>query len=106
MISKQNISLVAAGALAVSLLAAPSVFAQQSAAPADRLSVGEIDSRLSAQGFRVLEVEWDDGKYEVVAFNAQNQCRELDVHARTGAVLRDRADDDCYDDNRRRGELR
>lgn len=103
MISKRSLSLVAAGALAASMLAAPAVFAQQSP---DRLSVGEIDQRLSNEGFRVLEVEWDDDKYEVVAFNAQNQCRELDVHPRTGAVLRDRADDDCYDDERRRGERR
>ncbi|HRE45907.1 MAG TPA: PepSY domain-containing protein [Terricaulis sp.] len=106
MISKQNILFVAAGALAASMLAAPAVFAQQSAAPADRLSITQVDQRLSAQGFRVLEVEWDDDKFEVVAFNAQNQCRELDVHARTGAVLRDRADDDCYDDDRRRGDRR
>ncbi len=93
----------AAAALACAMLAAtfapaPAAFAQQGAQ--QRLSIAEVDRRLSAQGFRVYEVEWDDGKYEVTALNSQNQCRELDVNALTGEVMRDRADDDCYDDDR------
>lgn len=106
MISKPSLIAAVAGALAVTLFAAPTLAQSQPQPPADprqAISVAEVDKRLSAQGFRVLDVEWDDGKYEVLAFNAQGQCRELDVHRRTGKVLRDRADDDCYDHDERRG---
>ncbi|HRP10369.1 MAG TPA: PepSY domain-containing protein [Terricaulis sp.] len=91
----------AAAIVAVAALAMPAFAQSQSQAGGDRLSIAQIDQRLSAQGYRVLEIEWDDGEYEVQAFNAQNQCRELDVNARTGQVRRDRADDDCWDDDRR-----
>jgi len=87
----------AAAIMAAGLALAPAAFAQ-SHPGGHRLSITEVDQRLSAQGFRVFEIEWDDGKYEVTATNAQGQCRELDIAPDTGAILRDRADDDCYDD--------
>jgi len=93
------IAACAACAIAAGAFAAPAAFAQ--AQTGERLSISQIDQRLSAQGFRVFEIEWDDGKYEVTALNAQNQCRELDVNPRTGEVTRDRADDDCHDDGHR-----
>lgn len=88
-------ALVAAAFVAVSATAAYPQQTQQ------RLSISQVDQRLSNQGFRVIEVEWDDGHYEVTAFNAANQCRELDVNPSTGAVTRDRPEDDCYDDQNR-----
>lgn len=88
--------------LAAAFVAAPIAAAQQQAQNAQRLSVSQIDQRLAAQGFRVIEIEWDDGKYEVTAFNAQNQCRELDVNPANAEIQRNRADDDCHDDDRRR----
>lgn len=99
MINQSTVIAAACAMFAAALAPTPVAFAQQNAGQ-QRLSIAEIDSRLSAQGFRVYEVEWDDGKYEVTARNSQGQCRELDVNARTGAIIRDRADDDCYDDDR------
>ena len=41
-------------------------------------------------------------EYEVLAINAQNQCRELDAEPAQRRIRRDRADDDCFDDDHRR----
>lgn len=97
------IAAIAAAGIAVSAFAAPAALAQ---AQQSRLTIAQVDERLSAQGFRVFEIEWDDGHYEVTATNAQGQCRELDVNPTTGAVTRDRADDDCHDDRRHGGDRR
>lgn len=99
-------TIAAGGVLAALLVAAPIAAAQQQQSQAQRLSITQVDQRLSAQGFRVVEIEWDDGQYEVTAFNAQNQCRELDVDPGTAAIRRDRADDDCHDGDHRRNGAR
>jgi uncharacterized membrane protein YkoI len=68
------------------------------------LSLSQIESRLSGQGFRVIEIERDDGLYEVKAFNNQNTCVELHVNRSSGEIVRSESDDDCHgDDHNRRG---
>ena len=85
------------GALAAALIAAPIVaapaFAQAQAQT--WLSVSDVESRLTAQGFRVLEVERDDGHFEVQAYESNGNCVELDVHRSTGEIIRTKRDDDC-----------
>lgn len=54
-----------------------------------------IAQSLSGQGYRVLEIERDDGHYEVKAIASNGQCVELDVHSRSGEVIRSKSDDDC-----------
>lgn len=88
-------------AVAALAIAAPA-FAQTAAPSANALSLAQVEQRLSGQGFRVLEIERDDGEYEVKAFNAQGQCRELHVNPRTGEIRRNESDDDCNDDGRSR----
>ena len=96
-------TIVAVAALAV---AAPAV-AQTTPSTGNALSLAQIETRLSGQGYRVIEIERDDGDFEVKAFDNQNRCRELHVNLRSGEILREEADDDCYDDDRgRRGDRR
>lgn len=59
------------------------------------LSLGEIETRMAAQGYRVVEIEREPHKYEVRALNAQGQCVKLDLDLYSGAVRRTRFDDDC-----------
>ncbi|MGE0739986.1 MAG: PepSY domain-containing protein [Hyphomonadaceae bacterium] len=96
--------ITAAGAavVAISLFSAPLAFAQSTSAQASDMSLGQIETRLTDRGFRVLEIERDDGHYEVKALNPQGQCVELDVDRRSGDVLRTKTDDDCGVDDRHR----
>lgn len=90
---------------ALALVAATPAIAQS--ATASVLTVSQVEQRLSGQGYRVIEVERDDGEFEVKAFNAQGQCRELHLNLRTGEVIREESDDDCNNDGRgRRGGRR
>jgi hypothetical protein len=84
---------IAAAALASFVLAAPA--SAQSVSTRPELTLSQIESRLSGQGFRVLEIERDDGHYEVKAFDNAGACVELDVNRRTGDILRTKSDDDC-----------
>ncbi|ANP44978.1 PepSY domain-containing protein [Candidatus Viadribacter manganicus] len=84
---------IAAAAMAAFALAAPA--SAQSVASQPELSLSQVEGRLTAQGFRVLEIERDDGRYEVKALNSAGACVELDVHRSSGEVLRTRSDDDC-----------
>jgi len=88
-------------AVAALAIAAPA-FAQTAPSNGNTLSLSQIESRLTGQGYRVLEIERDDGDFEVKAFDNQNRCRELHVSLRTGEILREEADDDCYEDDRGR----
>lgn len=99
--------LVRASAAAL-LFAAFAVPAQaQTAATSDlSLSLSQVEQRLTQQGFRVLEIERDDGRYEVKALNSAGQCVELDVNRRSGDIIRTERDDDCHDDGDRRGRNR
>ena len=56
-------------------------------AAAARLTVRDIYDRVEAAGYRdIREIEWDDGRYEVKASNAQGARTKLYVNATTGAV--------------------
>ena len=87
--------LIAASAGAVLALGAAQA---QTAAPAPaattaststtpQLSIRDIYDRMEAAGYRdIREIEWDDGRYEVKAHNAQGERVKLYVNASTGAV--------------------
>jgi len=56
-------------------------------APAPQLTIRDIYDRMEAAGYRdIREIEWDHGRYEVKASNAQGQRVKLYVNASTGAV--------------------
>ena len=56
-----------------------------------QLTVRDIYDRLEAAGYRqIREIEWDDGRYEAKATNAQGERVKLKVNASTGAVERTR----------------
>ena len=56
-------------------------------APAPQLTIRDIYDRVEAAGYRdIREIEWDHGRYEVKASNAQGQRVKLYVNAGTGAV--------------------
>lgn len=56
-------------------------------APAPQLTIRDIYDRMEAAGYRdIREIEWDHGRYEVKASNAQGQRVKLYVNATTGAV--------------------
>lgn len=88
----------------IAALATPAYAQAVSTRP--ELSLGQINTQLSEQGFRVLEIERDDGRYEVKAVNRAGQCVELDVDRRSGEVVRTKPDDDCGAGNHRRGHAR
>lgn len=98
-------SAAAASTLALMLFAAPLAMAQQ-AETAARLTVTQIEQRLSAEGYRMLEFERDDGVYEVKALNTEGQCLELKLHPGTAEILHSERDDDCWDDRNQRNATR
>lgn len=51
------------------------------------LSPSEIGDRLVAQGYRVREIESDDGAYEVKVTDKNGARIEMHVHPETGALL-------------------
>ncbi len=75
------------------------VYAQQAAqeqvvkVPADALSAGEIESRLTAQGIKVKEIEIKDLIAEVDGYDAQGREIDLIMDRRTGEMLSHRFDD-------------
>lgn len=74
---------------AVTPAATPSAAAAPASTPA--LNIRQIYDRLDAAGYRDLrEIEWDHGRYEVKARDAQGARVKLDVDGQTGAVLRSR----------------
>jgi hypothetical protein len=67
-----------------------SVGAQQASAPAATspvLSLGDIESRLTAQGITIREIELRDAVVEVEGRDAQGREVELLVDRRTGEIL-------------------
>lgn len=69
--------------------AAPQAPAATASAPAaaSALTIRDIYDRVEAAGYRdIREIEWDQGRYEVKASNAQDQRVKLYVNATTGAV--------------------
>lgn len=65
---------------------------QATAARADWLSIAEVASGLTARGYRVEEIELDDGRYEVEVRTPNGREMELKVDPRTGRIV-DRDDD-------------
>lgn len=65
--------------------AAPVAAAVTTAAPA--LNLRQIYDRIEAAGYRdIREIEWDDGRYEAKASNAQGQRMKLYVNATSGTI--------------------
>ena len=93
---RSRIAAASAALVLVGALAVPAYAQSNNTQP--ELSLSQIESRLSGQGFRVIEIERDDGIYEVKAFNDQNRCVELHVTRRSGEIIHTERDDDCYDD--------
>lgn len=62
--------------------------------PANVLSVGEIESRLSAQGIKVKEIEVRDLLAEVEGYDAQGREVEFVIDRRSGETLSHKYDDD------------
>lgn len=57
-----------------------------------QLTIRDIYDRMEAAGYReIREIEWDDGRYEVRASNAQGERVKLHVNARSGEVERSRS---------------
>lgn len=55
--------------------------------PANVLSVGEIESRLTAQGIKVKEIEVRDLLAEVEGYDAQGREVEIVLDRRSGEIL-------------------
>jgi len=62
--------------------------------PANALSVSEIESRLTAQGIKVKEIEIHDLLAEVEGYDAQGREVEMVIDRRTGETLSHKYDDD------------
>jgi hypothetical protein len=80
-------------ALAVSLsLLAIHVGAQTAAPATEVLSLGEIESRLTAQGITIQEVELRNRVVEVEGRDAQGAKVELLIDRKTGEILSQKPD--------------
>ena len=54
---------------------------------AAQLTIRDVYDRMETAGYRdIREIEWDHGRYEVRASNAQGERVKLYVNATTGAV--------------------
>jgi hypothetical protein len=62
--------------------------------PANVLSIGEIENRLTAQGVKVKEIEVRDLLAEVEGYDAQGREVELVIDRRSGETLSHKYDDD------------
>lgn len=90
-------------------LAAPSLAAAQNQPAATPLPLSVIEERVTAEGFRVVEIERYRDAVEVKGYDSAGQCVEMYLNPQTGDVLRRERDDDCSrsdredDHHRRRG---
>lgn len=73
-------------------VAAPTAaIAAPATAAAQKLSIREVYDRLEAAGYRdLLEIDFENGRYEAKALNAQGAPVKLVVNAQTGVVERTR----------------
>jgi hypothetical protein len=62
--------------------------------PANVLSIGEIESRLTAEGIKVKEIEVRDLLAEVEGYDAQGREVEIVIDRRSGETLSHKYDDD------------
>lgn len=86
-----NASWLAALTCGLSLLAIQ-VGAQNTPPATEVLSLGEIESRLTAQGITIREVELRDRVVEVEGRDAQGRKVELLIDRRTGEILSNKPD--------------
>ncbi|MBY4893333.1 PepSY domain-containing protein [Rhodobacteraceae bacterium N5(2021)] len=90
------IGLVALGAQAQGM----GTQAQIPAQAADFMSIAQIATLLEGQGYTVLEIELERGRYEVEMRDANGMRVEAYLNPITGEVLPYRDDDDYRDDDR------
>jgi uncharacterized membrane protein YkoI len=64
----------------------------------NRMSIAQIATMLEDQGYTVLEIELERGRYDVEMIDANGMRVEAYLDAGTGAVLPYREDDDDRDD--------
>lgn len=76
-----------AGVLALMSLSAAAQQASSPAATTPVLSLGDIESRLTAQGITIREIEVRDAVVEVEGRDAQGKKVELLVDRRNGEIL-------------------
>lgn len=90
---------------AAAIALAPAAAVAQTSSNSSQLSLSTIEQRLSADGFRVLEIERYPNSVEVKGLDREGRCMEMHLDSRTGEVLRREHDDDCHgdDDRGRRG---
>lgn len=82
-------------ALAVPAFAGDDDYAGPLNVPRDQwLSATEVSQKLEAKGFKVREIEADDGAYEFEAIDASGARIEGHAHPATGEVLNTRPDND------------
>jgi len=89
---------ISAALIAIALMApAPCVLAQGAGnAPISREQAIEIAQK---EGMvHVLEIELDDGEWEIEGCNAEGRELEIDVHSHTGEILKYDLDRDMDDD--------
>ncbi len=60
----------------------------------DWMSVSALSSQLEAQGYTVLEVDRDDGRYEVELRDANGVKYEAKIHRTTGEIIERERDED------------
>ncbi|WP_296645037.1 PepSY domain-containing protein [Roseinatronobacter sp.] len=64
----------------------------------NRISIAQIATMLEDQGYTVLEIELERGRYDVEMIDANGMRVEAYLDAATGAVLPYREDDDDRND--------
>lgn len=87
-------------ALIAAAIAAPVPFALAQSGGAETISREQAIDIASQKGMvHVLEIELDDGEWEIEGCTADGRELEIDLHSRTGEILKydlDRdTDDDC-----------
>ena len=71
---------------------------QTTAQTQDRMSIAQIATMLEDQGYTVLEIELERGRYDVEMIDANGMRVEAYLDAATGAALPYREDDDDRND--------
>jgi hypothetical protein len=95
---KRTILFSASLASALGLFALGATAQAQTAQTQERMSIGEISTMLEGQGYNVLEIELERGRYDVDMLDGQGRKVEAYLDPATGEVLPYRADD-RYDDD-------
>jgi hypothetical protein len=84
---KALISLTAITLVGASAVAIASDDSRRRQPAGDWLALAEIAGKLSEQGFKVTELEIDDGLYEAKAYDASGTYLKLKIDPRTGEVI-------------------